>query len=624
MIRRTNSMEALPGSALDALYSAGLEQALRESPLFAAGLDEEVLHALREEVEPVAVRSGQTVVREGDASDSLFVVISGRLRVVRRGPDGDEEVLTELGRGDTVGEMGLIVGEPRAATAYAIRDSLLGRLSEASFRRLLNRYPQAIMERFAGSIIRLLRLQLDGQSRSRGFTGSIALVAGEPGFPLDEFADRLARHIGEHGRTLRLSSGTVDSALGHLGAAQTLSGGSANSRMVLWLGEQELKHRYLLFQTDPSPSAWSARCIRQADRIVVLGRAGADPQPGPLERSLVGSSTRQPVSLVLLREAGAAPPAGTEEWLRPRSVNALYHVREGNDADYARLARLISGTGVGLVFAGGGARAVVGLGVMRALREAGVPIDAVAGTSAGALLAGLIAMGHEYPEIIEQFRRANTRVDYTLPLHALTSGRNWSEALRGVLGDARIEDQPIGFFSTSVNLTDPRLVIHDRGSLLHAVRASSALPGVLPPVWDEGDILVDGGLVNNLPVDIMRERPGIGRVAGVEIGAGGSKRKAERFGYEVSGWRALWSRAIGARRSGVPPMMGLLLRSMIVSDSLSLRERRNVADRIFRPPVRGFSLLDWSRAPDAAEAGYRYACEKLEAEPPVELLPGRR
>jgi predicted acylesterase/phospholipase RssA len=617
-------VETLPESpALKELYTAGLRQALRESPLFSSAIGEEALRALEAEVEPVALRSGEAVVRENEPSDSLYIVISGRLRVVRAGPDGAETTFAELGRGETVGEMGLITGEPRSATVYATRDSLLGRLSEASFNRLLQQHPRAMMDRFAGSIIRALRRERHEPEAPKEFTGSIALVPAEPDLPLAAFATRLARHLSNFGPTLHLSSESFDAALQQPGAAQALSGGHSDPRLVLWLGEQEIRHQLLLFQTDPLPSAWSERCIRQADRILIVARAGSDPDPGSLERSLLGSEPRQPVSLVLLRDNGSGRPQGTEQWLQPRELSAHYHVRNDNEADYDRLARLLSGNGVGVVLAGGGARAVTGLGVVRALVEAGVPIDAVGGTSAGAMVAGMIALGLDYPTILTEFRRVNNRIDYTLPIHALTSGRNWSAALSTLFGDTRIEDLPIGYFSTSVNLSDPRLVVHSRGSLMHAVRASSALPGVLPPVWDDGDILVDGGLVNNLPVDIMRDRPGIGRVAGVEIGSGGRKSKVKPFGYEVSGWRSLWARATRlGDRSDVPPMMELLMRSMLVGDALSVRERRSVADRLFRPPVRGISLLDWARIEAVAEAGYRYACEVLNAEPPAELLPG--
>jgi len=226
------------------------------------------------------------------------------------------------------------------------------------------------------------------------------------------------------------------------------------------------------------------------------------------------------------------------------------------------------------------------------------------------VVAARLAVGLSYGELGERCVGAARRVDYTVPVYALTTGRNWSATLRTLFGDTCIEDLPLPYFCTSVNLSAAELVVHERGSLLHAVRASTAIPGILPPVWHDGDLLVDGGLMNNLPVDLARERPGVARVLAVDVAPPRQQKPREPFGYHVSGWRALAAR-IARRRAALPTATGLLMQSMLVSDAKIRRANSRLADWLFQPPLRGYALMDWNEFAAIAEAGYRYASETL-------------
>jgi predicted acylesterase/phospholipase RssA len=195
-------------------------------------------------------------------------------------------------------------------------------------------------------------------------------------------------------------------------------------------------------------------------------------------------------------------------------------------------------------------------------------------------------------------------------VHALTSGRNWSASLADLLGDRDVEDLPLPYACTSVNLSTAELVVHDRGPLVHAVRASSAIPGILPPVWHDGDLLVDGGLMNNLPVDRARELPGVGRVLGVDVRPRRRSRADESFGYHVSGWRSL-ARIVLRRPAPLPSTVSLLMQSMQVSDAGVQRASAGLADWIFRPPLGSVGLMQWDAFATIADAGYRCAVEAL-------------
>jgi predicted acylesterase/phospholipase RssA/CRP-like cAMP-binding protein len=555
-----------------------------------AAWEDEVLDDLVAELVPVVVRGGEEVVREGDPSDGLFVVASGRLRVV----DAAGDAVAEAGRGDTVGELGLITGDPRTATVYAIRDSVLARLDREGYERLCRRHPEAMIGRFAGGMLRRLAAEARGERRpSTGFSGAIAVVAAAADVALGPLADELARQLALLGTTFAVAEDAVPDAEGEAAVAR-------------WLDEREREHRFLLYRAEEPAGAWRERCVRQADHVLVVARA-ADT---PVATASLATTVRRRTSLVLLHDDAAIEPGAAALWREHVGADAVHHVRGGSTEDVARLARLVAGEATALVVGGGGARALAAAGVVRALAEAGLPVDVVVGVSAGAVVGALLTLGLSPDELVDRCARVARRVDYTVPVHALTSGRNWSASLGDLLGDRHIEDLPLPFACTSVNLSTAELVVHDRGPLVHAVRASSAIPGILPPVWDEGDLLVDGGLMNNLPVDCARALPGVGRVLAVDVRPRRRSRADDSFGYHVSGWRSL-ARLVLRRPAPLPSTFSLLMQSMQVSDAGVQRACAELADWIFRPPLGSFGLMQWDAFATIADAGYRCAVEAL-------------
>ena len=179
-------------------------------------------------------------------------------------------------------------------------------------------------------------------------------------------------------------------------------------------------------------------------------------------------------------------------------------------SDFDRLARLITGHAVGVVMAGGGARAFTHIGVVKALRASGVPIDQVGGTSMGAIVAAAVAARWTDEELAERFRRsfvtANPLSDYTLPFVSLFGGRRVTTLLRTAFGDKDIEDLVLPFYCVTANLTTANADTHTTGKLWRWLRASVSLPGVLPPFNDAGQVHVDGGVIDNLPVRVMRRQ----------------------------------------------------------------------------------------------------------------------
>jgi predicted acylesterase/phospholipase RssA/CRP-like cAMP-binding protein len=592
-----------------------LKHALHLAEVFRK-LDEAVLDDLQSELEFITIASGETLIHKGDPGDALYIVISGRLRVTLAELGHDGLPYVDIHHGQTVGEISLITGEERTADVYAVRDTLLARLSQTNFNRLLEKYPQELTAHFAGPIIDALRTQLAGGYRQTSTVTTIALVPVNPEVALSDFSTRLTAAVAKLGPAQHLSSERCDSILNSQGLAQSTPSDPGYSRLLLWLNEQEAHFDFVLLEADASPSPWTRRCLHQADLIVLVGNAQGAPELGQIEQTWLAKSNLQHTTtyLVLLHEESTALPHGTTAWLASRVVDMPYHVRLRHHADFNRLARLLCGRGVGLVLSGGGARAFAQVGVIRALVENGIPIDVIGGVSGGALVAALWAMGLDPATIIRRGQAAANRVDYTLPFHALTTGHNWTKSMKTLFGEVLIEDLWLSFFCISTNLSQASLTVHQQGGLMHAVRASTAIPGILTPVAHEGDVLVDGGLINNLPADLMTARPDVGCTLAVDVSAAGRSKVVSDFDYGISGWKSLWHRLNPlATKPDIPSIGEILLGSITFTNAQSANLTRKMVDLYLNPPVQQFGLLDFDEMDSLADIGYQYTQETLAA-----------
>ncbi|HTH04393.1 MAG TPA: patatin-like phospholipase family protein, partial [Ilumatobacteraceae bacterium] len=303
---------------------------------------------------------------------------------------------------------------------------------------------------------------------------------------------------------------------------------------------------------------------------------------------------------------GVGLPRGTAQLLRRVGVDDVVHVRDRSAVHIARLGRLASGNGIGLVLSGGGARGFAHLGVYRALVEAGVPVDAVGGCSIGAPLGAAIAGEVPTGQLVDVVQRQFEHLlDYTLPMVSLVKGQRISSSIASVLGDLDIEDLWIPFYCVSTNLTRSQLEVHRRGSASRAVRASVAIPGILPPVPYGDDLLVDGGVLNNMPFEAMRNDRRIDTVIAVDVAPDRGPRASSDFGTSVSGFRALAS-SVRPTGASYPSLASVLLRSMLVGavHNQRLSAASETIDLLIKLDLPGVGLLDFKRVHEVADRGY--------------------
>ena len=579
-------------------------------------LDGAALAELETELEWVRLRGGDTLFEEGDHGNDVYIIVNGRLRASVLDGEGKTRVLEEVGRGTAVGELALLTGEPRAATIVAVRDSDLLKLSRASFDTMLDRHPRAMMQIARAAALRL-RHSVQGPPRAVA-PHAFAVIPAGPGVPLAAFTAKLTETLRAHGSVLRLASADVDRLLAKPGIAQCADNDVVHESVVAWLSAQEREHRFLVLEADAGWTAWTQRVLRQADRVLIVGRAGDDPVPGAIETAATEMGFTARRELVLLQAEDCAQPSGTNAWLAPREVAAHHHVRLRRDEDVRRLARRVSGRAVGVVMGGGGARGFAHIGTLRALAESGVDVDLIGGASIGALIAAGHARGltvENFLELAGFFASRKKLLDHTLPITSLMAGRKVSALYQRVFGDLLIEDLWTPLFIMSSGLSRAHSVIHDRGSVWRAVRASTAIPAIFPPLLaDDGEVLVDGGVMNNMPLDVMRTWCEGGTVIGLNPTPINDKMTPYHFGPSLTGWEALKGRMrLFGSRTRAPSIIGSVMRATEINSANRMRQPafRGIADLLIEPPLDEFAILAFDRYAPIIEIGYRHSLESI-------------
>jgi predicted acylesterase/phospholipase RssA/CRP-like cAMP-binding protein len=557
-------------------------------------LDLVVQNDLQQSMEWRFLPRGEMLFDEGDPGDSLYIITSGNMRVEKRQPDGTYQLLAERGVGRIIGEMAVITDDTRSARLVAARDSELIRFGQDDFNELTTNHPQ-IMLSMTQIIIRRFRETL----AARPATRTMRTVAFVPlGEPQPAVVAQVTRHLRLESSALHLTHATLDKHAFD-GASAALDDPFLSRSVTTWLNEAEERYDYILFETDTTDSAWTQRALLQADHIFLLARGDGDPAPYPIETILDNPALADiPTELLIVYPDGTASPRRTRAWLDARPWSDDYYNLRDNADGIARLARRIAGKMVGLVFGGGALRAYAHGGVYQAMLAEGITVDYVGGTSAGAIAAALVALEMEPPEMRTRVEQGLTRfMDYTLPLIALTTGKRITENLHAIFGDHTIEDQFVKFYCVATNASTAEEVVFTAGILWRALRASSSLPGVFPPVIadnTEGDLLVDGAVLNNVPSDIMRQRcPGVVIVVDVSEAKKTTGRRYNHGDY-ISGVAVLLNRMNPLRRKRIkgPNMARFLSRLSYISSMKDRASRQSDADILILPDVGQYSIFD--------------------------------
>jgi len=576
-----------------------LRQALQLAPLF-ADLDTKSMAAIEGELSLLLLPGGAPLFRQGEPADAVYVVASGCLGVFRHEDEDSAEepiLMAEIPPGNIVGEMSLLSHSQRTRSVAALRDSEVWRLARGSFDKLTSLHPEVLPALMRNVAVR----NAMGPTKRRRQPRTFAILPTGPDVPSARFAVLLA------------------GALGRIGAQVQMLGADSLNEDPEWFARCEMESSFVLYRADPTATEWTELCLRQADCLIVV-RHGDDDRPTmvpfEIESVQTGAVFHRRRELVLLHEGHDPPPGSTSPMLAGGLYGQHHHVRLDIHSDVDRLARLLTGHAVGVVMAGGGARAFTHIGVVKALRASGVPIDLIGGTSMGAIVAAGVGSRWSDDELVARFRvafvNANPLSDYTLPLISLFAGRRVTRLLRMAFGEKEIEDLILPFYCVTANLTTSNADVHTVGKLWRWLRASVAIPGVIPPFNEAGEVHVDGGVINNFPVREMR-RLGRGVTIGIDIDTGGALAAGAGVMEPWSAWqffrRLIWKRN---ETLPIPSIVRILLRSALVASTARAQEDRQAADLLIVPPMNHIDLLDWTSFDAAIELGYRTTMEVLD------------
>ncbi|XP_050303906.1 neuropathy target esterase sws isoform X3 [Anthonomus grandis grandis] len=599
------------------------------------------------------IESGRAVYRQDDDSDSTYIVLSGRLRSVITDKNGKKELVGEYGKGDLIGVVEMVTQTKRSTTVIAVRDSELAKLPEGLFNVIKLRFPIVVTR-----LINLLGHRILGSwkkptaihSRSTAIESrpsqinfsTVAIVAASDDVPLTAFTYELYHCLTAIGPTLRLTSDVIKKTLG-----ATIMDPNNEYRLSSWLAQQEDQHKISLYQCDLTVSPWTQRCFRQADCILIVGLGDNHPSLGKVEKELERLAIRTQKELVLLHREGGKPK-NTIGWLNIRSwvsshhhivcpnrlfarksqyrINELYSKVCATDpnihSDFSRLARWLTGKSVGLVLGGGGARGASHIGMIKAIQEAGIPIDMVGGVSIGAFMGALWCQERNITTVTQKAREWSKKMtqwwrqllDLTYPMTSMFSGREFNQTIKSTLGDTYIEDLWIPYFTVTTDITSSSMRIHTHGSLWRYVRASMSIVGIFPPICDpvDGHMLSDGCYVNNVPADVMRSM-GADHILAIDVGSV-DDQDLTNYGDVLSGWWLLWKRWNPFTTTvKVPNLPDIQSRLAYVSCVRQLEEVKNsdYCDYI-RPPIDKYKTLQFGSFDEIREVGYQYGKTYLE------------
>lgn len=521
---------------------------------------------------PLSMPAGACLPPDGEPPDAIYIVIAGQCAAYRPTANGQELLLDRFGAGDLVGDVGLLGGFPQAVTLRALRDSALLQVSRKALHRAAARCPDVLLVLCSRVIERLQKAP--ARSLTPRTSRTFAVVPADPTIDLTPVVQKIAATFETFGTVTVLSA--------ERGSEQTPG----------WFSDIERCFDFVLFQGDGSRTAWTRFCLEQCDRIVLVAHGDTEPsQCATFGPDGIEIPQHTPLSLLLLWPQTIVPARATA-WLRLINPHGHHHVR--SPADLERASRLIAGLGVGLVLSGGGARALAHVGVIAALRQHGIQIDAVGGTSIGGIVAAVFALEWNLTATVRSLASAFSRrrfSDFAVPRTALYSERAFARTLGQCFGDLAIEDSPMPLFCVSTNLTAGHSTVHRSGRLVTWLRATSAVPGICPPIIEQNIVYVDGGVLNNLPINAMREL-GVGTVIAVDVGS---------------------SLSTQARSDGVdlPNILDLLWRVGTIGSD---RATNDICDRdvVLKPDVAKIGLFDWGGGERAIAAGHQVALEHLD------------
>ncbi|TGL72471.1 patatin-like phospholipase family protein [Leptospira jelokensis] len=600
-----------------------LAQYLTLADLF-KNLPHSVLREMMDHTVREFLKGGEVLFLENSIGNDLYILAAGKLRYEKRGADGSLRDSGEFKRLDIIGELSLFTGEKRSATVKAVRDSELIRVPREVALSILVKYPESLLQ-----ITKIIAERLaHAKTESKPFVPqakTFSLLSSLPEKTILDAIHYLGLVFLRYGSFYVVDESMFNERVKEL---EKLEEADREPWIIRFFTQIESEYDYIFYilKDGKSISSFAERALRQSDSFVYIKDACETPTCIELEAFIDKRKyhDRNHV-LVLIQPDKNSVITGTIKHLEKRRYERHYHVHMERMDTWERLGRGLLGKSIGLALGGGAAKGFAHLGVLKALEENSIPIDMVSGTSAGAIFSALIAMGESSEaskaKAKEFWVSRELLNEYTIPVLSLTTGRKYTEAIREFFGEIQIEDLWIPYFAIATDLSHSEIEVQERGSLWKAIRASTSIPGVVPPFINEGIVYVDGGVLDNVPGITLKER-GVGKVISVDVfGDIYPDQDRELCDYFDPNRPGVMTNPFfqmtnlinfqDLMKPKFPPIGDIIIRSILASSRERIRQTEKISDLFLQIPTNNFGLLDWFAYERLIELGYISSVEKI-------------
>ena len=572
-------------------------------------VDQKSIDELKKDISWKTLNDSEILFNEGDAGDSCYIVMSGRAEAIKNYGKDNEIILGELKKGDIIGDMALITGEKRSATIKASKLSRLIYISKKSFDKVMYNNPKALMEVSKALINRLKYKDPKDTLNKNIIVGIVSLINDKN---TQNFFTTLNNSLKSFGSIENLNEITIN-----------LDSDKENLDFDILLENIISNNDFLILHSvDTNNLKWKKNIIKYSDQVIILGDPVKLNNISNEESEIFDNYSKIKPNkfwLVLNHNEDTIIPSKTKKIISIRNGIKTFHVKNNNSNDIRRLARFITKQTIGLTLGGGGAKGFAHYGIYKAMNELNIPIDVIGGTSAGAIIASQIALGYSLNEIININKKVNALKmfkEYGFPYMSLIKSYKVEQAAKISAGDSDIEDLWIPFFAPATDLTNSKLLVFDKGPLWEAIRSSGALPGIVLPHFMDKNIIVDGGLMNNLPVDIMKNNYG-----GKIICSSCSLDKSMKT--SITGipnqFKLLMSKLFDKTNFEknyhyVPTITDIVFKTSVVASASQIDENINMSDLFLELPTSEFGLTEMNNNSmmKLIDLGYEYSKPKLQ------------
>lgn len=532
----------------------------------------------------VTLDEGHILFNQGDMPDYFYILVSGNLFAFLTNIAGKKLVAGQITPYEPVGELSTLALKPRSMTVIAKNDAKLLRLPIYPFKELCLKYPNVIAQLSQYIVNRFLQtLKVIATE-----TTDIYVMLMYQNNPQNDFLKEKIQSL-NHPELLIIPLNKIK-----IDEIETkITYASLKQCHLVFIMEEWDEHFLEIIKK------WLTHIY-----LIVNKEEKEFTNHSKLLLYEFNHSANIRSELIILHSDPHKKIDNTQKWLEKADFNLHHHIRINEPGDLARLIRFMTGKALTLVLGGGGAKGISHLGVIKALLEAKHPIDAIGGTSIGAAVAACYALNLNYEQavlFIKKLKTASIKATslrkMVWPIIAMFSSEPATTLLIHLLNNVLIEDLIIPYFAVASNIKQKSAVILKRGLLWEAVRSSVAVPGLFPPLVYNGQLFADGGLLNNLPVDFMREIVGNKNII---IASSLSRRDLTKTTYSFPptlGLRQslLLKLGIGKTNYVIPPFLETFIEALLLGASEREEYNARTADILVRPNFKGFRTFSFKK-----------------------------